>query len=136
MGRIMGIDYGGKRSGISVTDPLQIIVTGLTTVDTKNLFQEIENYLSVNDVEKIVFGWPTHADGNPTYVAKEITSFSEKIKQKFPNVIIDFIDESFSSQQAKEIIMNSAYTKKKRQDKALVDKVSAIILLQKYLNHI
>lgn len=136
MARIMGIDFGQKRTGISVTDPLQLIVNGLDTVETKFLKDYLTNYLTSEEVEKIVFGLPTHKDGNFTYLKKDIDSMVAELKKAFPAIEIDFIDEAFTSVESKAIIFQSGAKKKKRQDKALVDKVSAVLILQKYLGHI
>jgi putative holliday junction resolvase len=136
MARIMGIDFGLKRTGISATDPLQIIVSGLNTVETKDLRDFFNFYLVSEEVEKIVFGLPTHKDGAFTYLKKDIDEMVVFLKDNFPNIIVDFIDESFSSVQSKSIIFQSGAKKKVRQDKALVDKVSAVLILQKYLGHI
>jgi putative holliday junction resolvase len=136
MARIMGIDFGLKRTGISATDPLQIIVSGLNTVETKDLRDFFNFYLVSEEVEKIVFGLPTHKDGAFTYLKKDIDEMVVFLKDNFPNIIVDFIDESYSSVQSKSIILQSGAKKKVRQDKALVDKVSAVLILQKYLGHI
>ncbi|MBK8620346.1 MAG: Holliday junction resolvase RuvX [Saprospiraceae bacterium] len=136
MARILGIDYGLKRCGIAVTDPFQIIVNALDTVETKNLETYLTTYFQTEKVEKIIFGHPVHKDGNDTYLVKNIQDFCKKIHNKWPDKIIDFQDESFTSSMAKDIIMMSGAKKKKRQDKALVDRISAVIILQKYLKHI
>lgn len=136
MARILSIDFGTKRSGIAVTDPLQIIVTALETVETRLLMSFLENYLQQENVEKVVIGMPVHKDGNATYLKKDIDAFAHAIKKKFPAIIVDFADEQFSSVHAKQIILDSGIKKKKRQDKSLVDKISAVVILQRYLNHI
>jgi len=136
MARILGIDYGGKRTGLSVTDPLQIIVSALDTVATENLHDYLKKYLAQEEVEKIVFGKPTHSDGTETALMKKINEFVKKLRIEFPLLSIDFIDESFTSVMAKEIIFQSGVKKSKRRDKSLVDRVSAVIILQKYLGHI
>lgn len=136
MKRILGIDYGKKRTGISTTDPLQIIVTGLDTVDTKALRPFLEKYLRQEAVEKIVIGLPYHKDGTPTVLHKDIAALAKWLNKLYPAIIIDYIDESFTSVDAKEIILSSGTKRKKRRDKSLVDKVSAILILQKYLGHI
>jgi putative Holliday junction resolvase len=136
MGRVLGIDYGKKRTGISVTDPLQIIVSGLDTVDTHELKTFLMGYFDKEQVEKVVIGMPRHADGNFTLLKPDIDNLANFINNKFPKIIIDFEDESFTSQHAKQIIFDSGVKKKKRKDKKLVDKVSAILILQKYLKHI
>jgi len=136
MARIMGIDYGTKRTGISVTDPGQIIVSPLKTVPTASLLNFLKKYFIDEEVEKIVFGYPTHKDGNPTYVVKEIYSFKEKLEKLFPSLIYDYQDENFTSVEAKEIILKSGLSKKQRQDKSRLDKISAVLILQRYLKHI
>lgn len=136
MARIIGLDFGGKRTGIAVTDPLQIVVNGLETVDTPQLKHFLNQYLKNEVVEKIVIGLPTHKDGNFTYLKPAIDELAAFISKSFPSIVVDFADESFSSVQSKEIIIKSGVKKSKRQDKALVDKVSAILILQKYLGHI
>jgi putative Holliday junction resolvase len=136
MSRIIGIDYGTKRCGISVTDPLQLIVTGLVTVDTDLLLSYLEGYVQNNPVEKIVFGLPTHADGTFTYLKTDIDRFITELKKKLPEMEFDFQAEYFTSVEAKQIIFQSGIKKKKRRDKALVDKVSAVLILQRYLKHI
>lgn len=136
MARIIGLDFGGKRTGIAVTDPLQIVVNGLETVDTPQLKHFLNQYLKNEVVEKIVIGLPTHKDGNFTYLKPAIDELAAFISKSFPSIVVDFADESFSSVQSKEIIIKLGVKKSKRQDKALVDKVSAILILQKYLGHI
>lgn len=136
MARIMGIDYGGKRTGISVTDSLQIAVHPYKTVATSELFSILENYFTEEEVELVVFGHPTHADGNDTYLVKNIKSFAERLKEKYPDIKIDYQDESYSSTDAKEIILRSGVNKKARRDKSKVDLISAVLILQRYLKHI
>ncbi|MFZ1705690.1 MAG: Holliday junction resolvase RuvX [Saprospiraceae bacterium] len=136
MPRILGIDFGLKRCGIAVTDPLQIIVSGLETIETPKLLSFLEFYLELEKVEKIVFGYPTHKDGNDTYVVEHIKQLTSKCQQQWPEILIDYQNEQFSSHMARQIILQSGVNRKKRQDKALVDKVSAIVILQKYLKHI
>jgi putative Holliday junction resolvase len=136
MGRVLGIDFGQKRCGLAVTDPLQIIVTGLETVDTSGIFEYLENYMTRENVEKIVIGLPVHKDGNFTYIKPDIDKLAQKIAQKWPEMVIDFGDEQFSSVHARKIIFDSGIKKQKRQDKALLDKVSAVVILQRYLKHI
>lgn len=136
MARILCIDYGIKRCGISVTDPFQIIVSGLETVPTEKIFLFLENYNMNENVEKLIIGLPVHKDGNFTYLKTNIDKFAEEFSKKWPDIKIDFADEQFSSSHAKQIIFESGANKKKRQDKALVDKISAVIILQRYLKHI
>ncbi|HMP30802.1 MAG TPA: Holliday junction resolvase RuvX [Saprospiraceae bacterium] len=136
MARIVGIDYGGKRTGIAATDSLQIIVSPITTVETKNLIIYLCDYTSKEVVEKIVIGLPTHKDGNYTNLKQNIDKFVADFSKIKPEIPFDFQDESFTSVEAKAVIFQSGVNKKKRQDKSLVDKISAVLILQKYLNHI
>jgi len=136
MARILSIDFGRKRCGIAATDPLQIIVSAIDTVPTHTLLDFLVKYMSEEEVEKIVFGKPTHADGNETFLMDDIRGFIGRLQKKFSTLAIDFQDESFTSFEAKNIIRMSGAKKKKRQDKELVDRVSAVIILQKYLKHI
>lgn len=136
MGRIVCIDYGLRRCGIATTDPLQIIVNGLTAVATRDLHDFLVRYINNEKVEKVVFGLPVHKDGNFTALKPVITAFAQNLKNTFPYLIIDFADEQFSSVEAKEMILKYGIPQKKRRDKSLTDQVSAVIILQRYLNHI
>jgi len=132
----MSIDYGIKKCGVAVTDPLQIIVSPLKTAKTSSLLSFLKIYFQEESVEKIVLGIPTHKDGNPTYLVPKIHKFAEELQQQFPDLLIDYQNENYSSSQAMEIIMNSGLSKKQRQDKSRLDKISAVIILQRYLKHI
>lgn len=134
-GRIMSLDYGTKRTGIAVTDPLRLIATGLDTVDTHKLFPYLEAYFSKEKVSLLIIGLPLHADGTATKLEDDIRGFIRKIQKIFPDLTVDRIDESFSSAKAKQIILQSGASRKKRQDKSLLDKVSASLLLQEYMDH-
>ncbi len=136
MARIMCIDFGLKRCGIAVTDPFQIIVSGLDTIETPHLLDFLSQYIITESVEKIVVGLPVHKDGNFTHIKPDIDKFVKKANQLWPNIKTDFADEQYSSFQAKNIILDMGIKKKKRQDKALTDKISAVVILQKYLKHI
>lgn len=136
MARILSIDYGLKRCGLAVTDPLQIIVNGLTTVSQPDLLNFVLNYCMENEVEKIVLGYPLHADGSKTQVSQEIELFKIKLEMGLPQIKVDLYDERKSSQDALRIIVQSGVGKKKRSDKALLDKMSAVVILQRYLGHI
>ncbi len=135
-GRILGIDYGRKRIGLATTDPLQIIVNPLDTIDNQLFREFIEDYVSRETVVKIVFGRPTHVDGTPTHLNKDIHSEVQYINEKFPHVTIDFQDENFTSQDALAIAIQGGIKKKKRRDKKTIDKISAVLILQRYLGHI
>jgi len=136
MARIVGIDYGTKKTGISATDNLQIIVTAIDTVPTNELLPFLQKYIKEEEVEKIVFGKPTHKDGNPTYLQEHIDAFIAKLTGLYPTLLVDFQDERMTSIEAKSIILQSGIRKSKRKDKTLVDKISAVLILQKYLRHI
>lgn len=136
MNRILGIDYGTKWTGIAATDPMQIIVNPLKSVVTEELNDFFDQYLSEEPVSKVVFGFPTHKDGLPTKVANQITNFANKLKSKYPDLDIVYQDEAFSSQRAASIIRASGAKKSKRQNKVLINTVSAVVILQEYLGHI
>ncbi len=136
MARILGLDYGVKRTGISVTDPLQIIVNPLEVVETKNLLDFLMSYFEKEDVEKIVIGEPRHRDGTEVYFEKDIKILIKKIKKKYTDIQIVRQDESFTSSEAKDLLLQMNMKKKKRQDKSMLDKVSAVLILQRYLKHI
>ncbi len=134
MSRILGIDYGTKRTGIAVTDPLQIIASGLTTVPTHELFEFIAKYMKEEEVEAIVVGEPMHPDGNPAQIAEQVKGFANKLRKQYPNIQVFMQDERYTSVEAKQVILQSGANRKKRQDKALVDKVAAALILEDYLN--
>ena len=136
MARILAIDYGEKRSGIACTDPLQIIVSPVAGIDTADLSTILDDYLQREAVEKIVFGMPYLADAKPTHLAKLIKKFIKSLAKKYPDLTIDTEHEGFTTQRAKEVIYMSGVKKQKRKDKHLVDKMSAVIILQEYLGHI
>ena len=133
MARILSIDYGTKRTGLAVTDPLQIIASGLDSISTQVLFEYIEDYLEKEDVETIVVGEPMHLDGNPAQIAHIVVGFVRKLKKLYPHLNIVTHDERYTSEDAKKIILMSGAKKKKRQDKGLVDKISAVLILQDYM---
>ena len=134
MARILAIDYGIKRTGIAVTDPDQIIANGLTTIHTKDLFVFLESYLSNENVECIVFGYPTRDDGSDSDPVQHIKGAMRKCKKRWPEMRVDSQDESYTSVMAFQAMIDGGVKKKKRRDKGLVDKVSATIILQSYMN--
>ncbi len=136
MARIVCIDYGIKRCGIAATDPFQIIVSAVDTIETTKLMVFLGNYIETEIVEKLVVGLPVHKDGNFTNLKTNIDDFVNNFKAKFENIPVVFADEQFSSVHAKKIILDIGIKKEKRKDKALVDKISAVIILQRYLKHI
>ncbi|MDQ3141360.1 MAG: Holliday junction resolvase RuvX [Bacteroidota bacterium] len=135
-GRILCIDYGKKRCGIAATDPLQLIVNGIDTVETSLLDEFLSEYIKREFVVKIVLGYPTHLDGNDTYLSKDVVILKNKMEQTYVGLDVVLVDEHFSSKKAKEIILISGAKRKDRRDKALIDKMSAVVILQQYLGHI
>ena len=129
----MGIDYGTKRTGLAVTDPLKIIASGLTTLPTAEVFDFLTAYLKEEDVELIVVGLPLYPDGNPAQLAPQVDLFVKKLQQLFPHTGVTTWDERYTSEEAKKIILQSGAKKKQRRDKALVDRVSAALILEDYL---
>jgi putative Holliday junction resolvase len=134
MGRILAIDYGQKRVGIAVTDELKIIATGIDTVHVKDIWEYLKDYLKSHDVETIVVGEPKDMMNRPSDASRFIEPFVKGLKKKFPEVKIDRFDERFTSKIAGEAMITGGLNKKRRQDKALVDKISATLLLQSYLS--
>jgi len=133
--RILCIDYGGKRSGIAVTDPLQIIATGLTTVDTKDLFTYLEAYFKAEPVELILIGEPMNLDDTPTHATPLVLKAIEQLKKKFPNIPVQTVDERYSSKNAVRAMVEMGMKKKDRRNKKTIDQVAATILLQEYLHN-
>ncbi len=135
MARILAIDYGTKRCGLAVTDPLQIIPNGLDTVPTGELMAYLKQYMQEEEVETIVLGEPFYPDGNPAQIHHLVIGLSRQLKKAFPEQRIELQDERFTSEDAKSVIRQSGAKKKKRQDKGLVDKVSAVLILSEYLEN-
>ncbi len=133
MSRILGIDYGSKKVGIAVTDPLKIIVSPLITVSTHEIFSYLKEYLEKETVELIVVGEPYMLDGQPAQFHPKVLEFVAKLKKQFPAVEVVLHDETNSSKKAKEVLLRSGAKKKKRRDKSLVDKIAASLLLEEYL---
>jgi putative Holliday junction resolvase len=133
MARIMAVDYGTKRVGLAVSDPLQIIATGLDTISTPDIFTYLKKYLAEEEVEVLVVGMPLHLDGNPAQIADKVNQFINRFQKLFPNIKVETRDERFTSEDAKLVIRQSGAKKKKRRDKALVDKVAAVLILQDYM---
>jgi len=132
--RILAIDYGKKRTGLAVTDPLRIIASGLTTVETPQLFSFLKDYFSKEKVEIVIVGEPKQMDGTPSESADLIEKFIVQFQQEFPTIKIERMDERFTSKMASRTLVDSGLKKKKRQDKSLLDEVAATIMLQDYLN--
>ena len=133
MPRIIAFDYGGKRTGIAVTDPLQLIATALTTVETSQIWPFLVQYMKQEEVEKAIIGWPTHADGNDTHATPLVRAFQAEWKNVFPTIPLLPVDERYTSKLAMRAMVEGGMKKKDRQKKENVDMVSAVILLQDYL---
>lgn len=133
MARILSIDYGKKRTGIAVTDPLQIIANGLATVSTSELFDYLKDYLSHEQVERIIIGRPLQTNGQPSENLQRVEQFVNRWKKEMPDVPVEYVDERFTSILAHQAMIDGGLRKKARQDKALVDKISATIILEDYL---
>ena len=134
MGKLLGIDYGAKRTGIAMTDSMQIIASGLTTVDTHKLDDFISNIVVKEDIECFVVGDPKNLDGTYTDNTRDVNSFVKKLQKLYPGILLRQIDERFTSKIAKQSILASGIKKQARKNKALVDEVSATIILQSYLD--
>lgn len=133
MSRILAIDYGQKRTGIAVTDTLQMIANGLVTVETRELEKFLTDYMAKEDVSAIVIGKPTQMNGENSENMKRIEPFFNRLKKLFPDKEVLYYDERFTSVLAHQAMLQSGIRKKARQDKALVDKISATIILEDYL---
>lgn len=133
MARVMALDYGTKRCGIAATDELQIIASPLGTIETPQLLSFFEDYCQKESVECLVIGEAHHKDGTPTKLEEQIQRFIKAFGAKFPQIKIDRYDEHLTSKQASEVIFFSVKRRKKRQEKGLIDKISAAIILQEYL---
>ncbi len=133
MARILAIDYGLKRTGIAVTDELQIIASGLTTVATAELLDFLKDYTAKENIELFLVGEPRQKDGRASRSEQLIQGFLKKLETNFPDIPMKRVDERFTSKMAFQTMIDSGLTKKQRQNKALVDEISATIILQSYL---
>ena len=133
MARILSIDYGKKRTGIAVTDPLQLIAGGLATVSTSELFDWLKGYLAKEQVERIVIGEPRQPNGQPSENLARVQQFVNRWRKQRPDIPIEYYDERFTSVLAHQAMLAGGLKKKARQDKALVDEISATIILEDYL---
>lgn len=133
MGRILAIDFGLKRTGFAVTDPLKIIASGLTTVPTAEALDFLKKYCSEEEVECFVLGLPLHPDGNPAQIAAQADAFAGRLRKLFPEKPVFRQDERYTSNEAKRIILQSGVKKHKRRDKSLVDKIAAALILEQYM---
>ena len=135
MGRIIAIDYGTRRTGIAVSDPLRIIAGGLTTVETRGLEAWLAEYFAANDVTTIVLGKPMQMNGRPSETWSSIEQLAARLRAKYPDKEVAFHDERFTSVMAHRTMIESGIGRMARRDKALVDKISATIILQSYMEN-
>jgi putative Holliday junction resolvase len=133
MGRILAIDYGRKRTGIAVTDPLRIIATGLRTIETPQLMTFLKEYIPRESVDEIVIGMPTNMDDTDTHATPLVRKFITQLETAFPAVPVRQVDERFTSRMATQAMRDMGLKKKQRQNKGLVDEIAATIILQEYL---
>ncbi|MBX2933236.1 MAG: Holliday junction resolvase RuvX [Ferruginibacter sp.] len=133
MARILAIDYGSKRTGLAVTDPLQIIATGLETIDSATLIPWLKDYLQKEEVELIIIGLPKNWDESATHATPLVEAAIKKIRKEFPNMPIKTVDERYTSKMAKDAMLEMGMKKKDRRDKKNVDVIAATIMLQEYL---
>ena len=133
MGRILAIDYGKKRAGLAVTDPMKMIANGLTTVHSNELLDYLIGYLDKEEVETIVVGYPKQMNNKDSESVQYIKPFLKKLKEQFPDMPVELEDERFTSGMAQDAMLQGGMKKKQRQNKANVDKISATIILQSFL---
>lgn len=133
MPRILAIDYGLKRTGLAVTDPLQIIATGLTTVDSKQLIPYLKDYFTKEQVELIIIGEPKNWDDTATHATPLVEKCIKDLQKNFPNIPIKKVDERYTSKMAKDAMLEMGMKKMQRKNKALVDEIAATIMLQEYM---
>lgn len=133
MPRILAIDYGLKRTGLAVTDPLQIIATGLTTVDSKQLIPYLKDYFTKEQVELIIIGEPKNWDDTATHATPLVEKCIKDLQKNFPNIPIKKVDERYTSKMAKDAMLEMGMKKMQRRNKALVDEIAATIMLQEYM---
>ena len=136
MARILCIDYGGKRTGLAVTDPLQIIATSLITIETKELFPFLKKYFQQEQVELILIGEPLNLDDTATHATPLVKAAISKLKKEFPTIPIQTVDERFTSKMASRAMVEMGMKKKDRQKKGNIDQIAATIMLQEYLQSI
>ena len=136
MARILSIDYGGKRTGLAVTDPLKIIATGLETIDSRELIPWLKKYLSQEEVELIIIGLPKNWDESDTHGTPLVEAAIKKIQKEFPAMLLKTVDERYSSKMAKDAMLEMGMKKKDRRDKKNVDLIAATIILQEYMGQL
>jgi len=133
MGRVLAIDYGKKRVGLAVTDPAQIIANKLTTVATNELWDFLQNYFSKETVDEVIIGYPRQLNNQPSEAVTYINPFIKKFKREYPEMNLELMDERFTSKMAFQTMIDGGVSKKGRRNKAMVDAISATIILQNYM---
>ena len=134
MGRILSIDFGARRTGLAVTDPLKIIASALDTIDTHHLYEFLKKYVVEAQVEKIIIGYPLNLDDTPTHATPLVEAAIKRLNKLFPQVPVEKVDERFSSRRASEAMFEMGMKKKDRRKKGNTDQIAATLLLQEYLN--
>ena len=134
MARILSIDYGRKRTGLAVSDPLQIIASGLATVESSQLIPFLKDYFQKEQVEQIIIGEPKNMDDSDTHATPLVEAFIKQLQKHFPQIPVKKVDERFTSKMAKDAMLDMGLKKMQRRNKALVDEIAATILLQEYMN--
>ena len=133
MARILAIDYGGKRTGLAVTDPMQIIATGLATIESKELIPYLKKYFTTEQVELIIIGLPVNWDESDTHGTPLVKAAIKKLEKEFPQIPLKTVDERYTSKMASQAMIDMGMKKMQRRNKALVDEIAATIMLQEYL---
>lgn len=133
MGRLLSIDYGKKRTGIAVSDSLRLIASGLTTIPSQELIWFLKDYFAKEEVDEIVLGYPLNLDGKPTDITAKVEKIYRQLQKLFPDKKVQLLDERFTSKMASQAIARGGGKLKHRQDKGLIDKISATIILQDYM---
>lgn len=136
MGRILAIDYGGKRTGLAVTDPLKIIANALTTVESKQLFPFLKDYFAKEEVEKIIIGYPLNWDDTETDATPLVKKALKRLATEFPNIPVETVDERYTSKMASQAMVAMGMKKKDRRVKGNIDQIAATIILQEYMERI
>jgi putative Holliday junction resolvase len=134
--RIISIDYGAKRTGLAVTDPLQIIATGLTTVESKQLIPFLKDYFAREEVELIIIGEPKNWDDTDTHATALVERIIKQLEKNFPKIPIKKVDERYTSKMAKDAMLEMGLKKMQRRNKKLVDEIAATIMLQEYMRRV
>ena len=134
MSRILSIDYGGKRTGLAVTDPFKIIATGLGTVETPKLMAFLKNYFSRETVELVIIGMPTNWDDSATHATPLVNRFIKEFEKNFPSIPIKTVDERYTSKLASQAMLEMGLKKSQRRNKAMIDEIAATMMLQEWLN--